>query len=77
VVARLLGVVLVGVLAAACGSGGTSANAPSGVASGRGSTTTTVPTTGTPSTTLPSCGATRDPLDPTNTGPPAGSPATC
>jgi hypothetical protein len=33
--------------------------------------------TTTTSTTLPPCGSTRDPLDPTHSPPPAGSPAIC
>jgi len=77
--ARLAGVVLVGVLASACGSGGGSASPPAGVpSSGSGSTTTTTqPAASSTSSTLPACGATRDPLDPADTGPPAGSPAGC
>jgi ABC-type glycerol-3-phosphate transport system substrate-binding protein len=76
--ARLAGVVLVGLLAAACGSGGGSASPPAGVpSSGNETTTTTQPVTSTTSGTLAPCGATRDPLDPTDAGPPAGSPAVC
>ncbi len=40
------------------------------------STTGPTPTT-TTSTTLADCGATRDPFDPTNSPPPAGSAANC
>jgi len=81
--------VFAGLATSACGTSGEAADR-SGSASGSlaaapTSTTTTVPTTKsttttvptTTSTTLASCGATRDPFDPTNAGPPAGSPAVC
>ncbi len=76
--ARLAGVLLVGVLATACSSGGAPAANPAVQSNGNGttSTSTTAPAS-TTSTTLAGCGAQRDPLDPTDAAPPAGSPANC
>jgi hypothetical protein len=70
---RVCGVVLTAALCAACGGGGGSASPPTAVPSaGHSSTTTTAPvhTTPTTPTTLPECGATRDPLDPTDSNAP-------
>ncbi|MGH9110468.1 MAG: hypothetical protein ACRDY3_13595 [Acidimicrobiales bacterium] len=68
-----------GLVMAACGAGGGSA-APS--SSGHrptpavvASTRSTTPTTTTSS--VPECGTTRDPFDPTDSPAPAGSPAHC
>jgi hypothetical protein len=60
----LAALTLAGLLGAACSSGAPSANSPSVAnSSGHSSTTTTAAPT---NTTLPQCGATRDPLDPTD-----------
>ncbi len=45
--------------------------------SAHASTTTSSTTTTTKPASIPACGSTRDPFDPTNTPPPAGSPAIC
>jgi len=72
---------LAGVVATGCG--GTSGPAPGarpapspGAALVHATSSRPAPTTST-STTLPQCGATRDPFDPTNSPPPPGSPAIC
>jgi hypothetical protein len=63
---RLSGVIVAGAIATACSTGGGSATPPTVArVAGHSLTTTTTTTTTTP-TTLPECGATRDPLDPTN-----------
>ncbi len=71
-----------GLTLGACGSrsavGSRGAEHASLTAASSATTTTKPPTTtSTTSTTLPSCGATRDPFDPTNAPPPAGSLAVC
>jgi hypothetical protein len=69
-----------GLLAAGCqGSAAPVTTAPGArtVATvSRSSTPTTSPATGR-ARTLPTCGATRDPFDPSGAPPPAGSPARC
>jgi hypothetical protein len=78
IVTRLCGVLLVGSLAAACSPGNSASPPPvTGVPSGGHASTTTTTTTTTVPETLPACGASRDPLDPTNSRPPSGSPANC
>jgi hypothetical protein len=76
--ARVASVLLVGVLATACSSGGGPSANPAVQSNGQGttSTSTTAPSS-TTSTTLAGCGAKRDPLDPTDAPPPSGSPANC
>jgi hypothetical protein len=73
--ARLgIAVALVGMAGLGVGACGSTPSATPPAAHVRGVTVAVPPTT---STTLADCGAKRDPLDPTNTPPPAGSPAIC
>jgi hypothetical protein len=71
-----------GTLTASCSGSGPSAAPPvttlppGQVAKGTTATTATTTTTTQPGPLSP-CGSTRDPLDPTDAGPPAGSPAIC
>jgi len=75
-VVRGLGVLLVGALAAACGGGPTASPPVTATPSG-GHASTTTTTAPTAPVAASECGAARDPLDPTNSGPPVGSPARC
>jgi len=60
------------------GKGGSPSPSHSSVVGATSVTTTTVaPTTTTTHVSLANCGSPRDPFDPTNAGPPAGSPAIC
>jgi hypothetical protein len=65
VTSRLAGVLCAGLLAAACTSGGPNATPPKIAPSSGHSSTTTTTTTVPTATSLPECGASRDPLDPT------------
>lgn len=75
---------IAGLIATGCGQAGGSAAPQRGTrghlaaATTAGTTTTTTAATTTTTTkALANCGATRDPFDPTNAPPPAGSPALC
>jgi len=77
----LLVALFAGTLAASCGGASPSATPPptlptGQVSAGKTSTTTSTTTTTTPGP-LAECGSQRDPLDPTGSKPPAGSPAIC
>ncbi|GEM_PF-6976173 len=67
--AGLAALALAGVLAAGCSAGSPAVTPPTAVPTGgqHPTTTTTAPAT---SSTLPECGATRDPLDPTDSSAP-------
>jgi hypothetical protein len=81
---HLVALVFAGVLTASCSVSPSAAppttTQPPGQVTG-GKTATTSTTTTTTTTTqpgpLPGCGSPRDPLDPTDSPPPAGSPADC
>lgn len=71
--------VAAGALAAGCG-GSTGAAAPAGARHAtltKSTTTSTTTTTTTVPANLPACGSRRDPFDPSDSPPPAGSPAIC
>jgi nitrous oxide reductase accessory protein NosL len=77
----LVAALLAGVISASCGSSPSAAppattQPPAQVTKGTTGTTSTTTTTTNPGP-LPSCGSQRDPLDPTEAPPPAGSPANC
>jgi hypothetical protein len=65
VASRLVGVLCVGLLAAACTPGAPNATPPK-IAPSSGHSSTTTTTTLPTATSLPQCGASRDPLDPTD-----------
>jgi hypothetical protein len=78
--AALCGLVAAGALVAACGGGGGAAVQNHGghdALARANSTSTSTTTTSTTTVTLPACGSLRDPFDPSDTPPPAGSPALC
>jgi hypothetical protein len=86
-IGSISGVLLIGALAAGCGGAGAASDPGTGnggaalTSAQHDTSPSTTPTTGpsktSSSTALPSCGSNRDPLDPTGSPPPAGSPALC
>jgi hypothetical protein len=80
---HLVAVLVAGILTASCSvspsaAPPTTTRPPTQVAGGKTTTTsTTTTTTTTQPGPLPGCGSPRDPLDPTDSPPPAGSPADC
>jgi hypothetical protein len=77
----VLAVLFAGVLTASCSSSPSAAPPTTTQPQGQVAKGTTSPTSTTTTTTqpgaLPECGSQRDPLDPNDSNPPAGSPANC
>ena len=78
-IGAIVGVLLIGSLAAGCGGADAASGGASNGVSGKLLTSTQhgSGTSTTSTTALANCGSNRDPFDPTGSPPPAGSPAIC